>query len=132
VNLAARLESICKHYGAEITVSGDVRAATGDCFEWRYLDRVAVVGRTEGTDIHELLCRKGQLIPEKAAARDAYEAALAHYMDGEFNLAAKIFNTLYGDNKENVAEKLMYERASLLASSPPEGVWTSVYAHTEK
>ena len=50
-----------------ITASGEVRAATGDAFEWRALDRVAVVGRSAGTDIHELLCRKGDLTPAAAA-----------------------------------------------------------------
>jgi adenylate cyclase len=132
VNLASRLEGMCKFYGTAITASGEVRAATGDAFEWRALDRVAVVGRTAGTDIHELLCRKGDLTPAAAASRDAYEAALADYLAGRFGDAARRFRELWQGEPGNVAAEIMARRARKLHRSPPEGTWTGVYVHTKK
>lgn len=132
VNLASRLEGICKFYGVAITASGEVREATKDAFEWRHLDRVAVVGRTSGTDIYELLCRKGELSPDMASARDAYEAALDDYLAGKFSKAATGFHRLEKDHPARIAERMMYRRANKLARHPPEEEWAGVYAHTKK
>lgn len=132
VNLASRLEGMCKFYGVAITASSDVRDATGDAFEWRALDRVAVVGRTAGTDIHELLCRRGELPPAAAAARDAYEAALSHYFAGRFGEAARGFRELWQANPADLAAETMARRARKLHRTPPEGTWTGVYVHTKK
>ena len=132
VNLASRLEGMCKFYGVAITASSDVRDATGDAFEWRALDRVAVVGRTAGTDIHELLCRKGELPPASAAARDAYEAALSDYFAGRFGEAARAFRELWHANPADLAAETMARRARKLNRTPPEGTWTGVYVHTKK
>jgi class 3 adenylate cyclase len=55
VNLASRLEGLNKVYGTCILATAAVRQAAGDRFEWRTLDRVAVVGRTESTLVCELL-----------------------------------------------------------------------------
>jgi adenylate cyclase len=132
VNLASRLEGVCKFYGVAITASGEVRAATGDAFEWRQLDRVAVVGRAGGTDIHELLGRKGELPPAVAAARDAYETALADYFVGNFGRAAARFRDLANADPSNLAADMMARRARKLNRTPPDGEWTGVYVHTKK
>jgi adenylate cyclase len=132
VNLASRLEGVCKFYGVAITASGEVRAATGDAFEWRHLDRVAVVGRSGGTDIYELLCRRGELPPTAATARDSYETALQDYFAGQFGKAAARFREIAGSEPSNLAADMMARRARKLHRMPPEGIWTGVYVHTKK
>ena len=64
VNLASRLEGQNKAYGTYICASQAVRDAAGPDFEWRRLDRVAVVGRSEGTDMYELLGERGTVAAE--------------------------------------------------------------------
>ena len=61
VNLASRLESANKRYGTDILVSDATRAAAGPGFEWRTLDRIAVVGRRGGTTVSELMGVAGSL-----------------------------------------------------------------------
>ena len=131
VNLASRLEGVCKFYGVAITASGEVKAATGDAFEWRHLDRVAVVGRTGGTDIHELLGRRGEVDARRIAARDAYEAALADYFAGQFNRAAGRFREL-AEDPSDLAAMVMARRSRKLHRAPPEGEWNGIYVHTKK
>src|SRR5262249_37245580 len=59
VNLASRLESLNKAYGTYIIASAAVRDAADPLFEWRRLDRVAVVGRGEAIEVYELLGEPG-------------------------------------------------------------------------
>ena len=87
VNLASRLEGQNKSYGTYILASEDVRAAAGPDFEWRRLDRVAVVGRAEPTAVYELLGEVGQVSPAVLAARELYEAALDAYFAQRFDEA---------------------------------------------
>ena len=66
VNLASRLESLSKLYGTCILTSDEVRREAGPGFEWRTLDRVAVVGRESATLVCELLGEAGTLRPDDA------------------------------------------------------------------
>ena len=132
VNLASRLEGLNKFYGTEIIGSGDLRAATGDRFVWRQLDRVAVVGRNAGTDVHELLGEAGGLSDDETATRDAYEAALADYFAGRFAEAAVQFGELASAIPDDVAAQIMARRARKLERHPPEGEWTGIYVHAQK
>jgi adenylate cyclase len=65
VNLAARLESMCKQYGVEILISGYMRALAGEAFLARRVDRVVAYGRSSTTDIYELVAMQGTALPEQ-------------------------------------------------------------------
>jgi adenylate cyclase len=58
VNLASRLEGMNKAYGTHIIISESTRAAVGDAFATREVDRIRVRGREQETVIHELLGRR--------------------------------------------------------------------------
>lgn len=132
VNLACRLEGLNKFYGTAIIGTGELRAATGGAFEWRQLDRVAVVGRTSGTDVYELLGETGSLSVEAVAARDAYEAALANYFTGNFVEAAGQFRDLARATPDDAAVQVMARRARKLGRRPSMDDWTGIYIHTQK
>jgi len=132
VNLASRLEALCKFYGVSIIACARVRAATGDTFEWRALDRVAVVGRSSGTAIYELLGTAGDLAEEARARRDAYESALKHYYDGCFEQARKEFLEISRHDPDDLAAQRMGERAERLFLEPSKENWTGIFVHTQK
>ena len=50
VNLASRLESLGKHYGASILISGQLHDAVADAFLARPVDRVVAYGRRAATE----------------------------------------------------------------------------------
>lgn len=132
VNLASRLESLNKFYGTAIIGSGELRAATGDRFEWRHLDRVAVVGRSAGTDVYELLGARGAVADAARAARDAYEAALADYLASRFAEAARGFRDLSARQPDDAASLVMARRARKLSRKPPDPDWGGIYVHAHK
>jgi adenylate cyclase len=76
VNLAARLESMCKQYGVEVLISGRMRRLAGDAFLARRIDRVVAYGRRGATDIYELVATQGTARPDQVAPRGPAAAPL--------------------------------------------------------
>jgi class 3 adenylate cyclase len=73
VNLAARLESLCREFGANILASGSaVREAEG-LVTGRRLRKVAVVGKHEAVPVYEILGLKNSPDAEEIAALRAAE-----------------------------------------------------------
>lgn len=116
VNVAARLEGLNKVYGTTAMASATVVAATRDQLHWRHLDRVAVVGRSEGIDVFELR-------EEADEGVAAYEAAWALYAAGDFASAAAGFATL----TEDPAAQVLAARARAYAEKAPTGDWHGVF-----
>lgn len=84
VNIASRLQGLTRTYGVSVIADANVRTATGDAFEWRRIDRVAVRNRREAIDIYEPLGRVGEVDAEQIEAARAYEAAWEHYAAGRY------------------------------------------------
>jgi adenylate cyclase len=132
VNLASRLEGLNKAYGTYVMASAAVREAAGPGFEWRRLDRVAVVGRSEGTDVYELLGDTGVVPEELLRARDRYEQALAAYFARRFDEAAAGFWAVAEARPGDKAAEMMARRAEQLASYQPPPEWDGVYVSSSK
>jgi hypothetical protein len=77
VNLASRLEGLCKVYGVGIVCSGSTheKLASNQGFLCRRLDTVKVKGRDEPTDIYELMGRDETSILPAAVQEAADESA---------------------------------------------------------
>jgi adenylate cyclase len=132
VNLASRLEGLSKVYGTEILGSDDLRASAGPQFEWRTVDRVAVVGRTGGTLVSELLGERGAVVDCVLQARDLYERGLAAYFHRDFEQAAELFRIAAAARPDDKAAVVLATRADeLLRDPPPEG-WDGTYYATAK
>ena len=131
VNLASRLEGLCKYYGTAIIATCELKMATGANFEWRHLDRVKVVGRLSDVDIYELLSVAGDLSAQAAARRDAFEVALADYFAGRFAEAAEKFSDLRNIDGDLPAT-IFTQRCEGLLRDPPRGDWSGVYSHASK
>jgi class 3 adenylate cyclase len=93
VNVASRLEGLCKTFGARIVVSGAVVEAAKLVDQARWLDRVTLRGRQEKTDVYEVLAdddpRRARMAAYKAATdllrAGELEAARAALLDLQDN-----------------------------------------------
>jgi adenylate cyclase len=132
MNLAGRLESLNKTYGTKLLASEVVRTTAESGFEWRRLDRVAVVGRQQGTLLFELLGEVGSLPHNLLAARDCYDAALDAYFGGRFAEAAAGFAEAGQLRPRDLAADIMAERARTLAQHPPGPGWNGVFISRQK
>ncbi|MBA2448763.1 MAG: hypothetical protein H0V51_12135 [Chloroflexi bacterium] len=132
VNLASRLEDLNRLYGTGILASHEVREAAGPDFEWRVIDRVAVVGRTGWTLVNELLGERGQVAPGVLRARDVYEQGLVAYFAGRFTAAAAGFRAAAETLPADRAAEVMARRAEVLERDAPPPTWDGTFLQTTK
>jgi adenylate cyclase len=132
VNLASRLEGLSKVYGTEILASEAVCATAGPAFEWRTVDRVAVVGRQSGTLVCELLGERGQVDPSILQARDLYQLGLTAYFGRDFDQAAGLFGLARAARPNDLAATILEARATALRDNPPADDWDGTYQATSK
>lgn len=131
VNLAARLESLGKHYGTDILVSENTWETVLDDFEFREIDTIAVSGKMESLRIFELLADKGALTPEQMAQRDSFAAALEVYRAGDWPAARQALeNCLAQDASDGPAQVMLGRLDSLEATAP--GDWDGIWRFTQK
>jgi len=131
VNVASRVESLCRYYGVHIIV-GEGSVIDQDEFVFRRLDRVKVVGRSIPLEIFELVSRKGEMSEEKASEIKDHEIALKSYFARDFEKAKDRFLALSEQYPEAKLYKLFLNRINELSNAelPPE--WDGAYQWLSK
>jgi adenylate cyclase len=127
VNLASRLEGLCKQYGVEVLVSESVEAQVRSAFVLRLVDRVAVKGRSKGVRVYELIAPRSEGLQPPPEVR-AYEEAFAAYARGEFAAAAARLERQQQDGPSAV---LLRRCREFVLHPPPEG-WDGVHVAASK
>ena len=127
VNLASRLEGLCKVYGAKIIISEYTRGALSDQFLVRRLDRVRVKGKSKPVEIYEVLADTDRA----RTIRDRFEEGLRAYFAGDFAQAAALFTEL-GNGMHDPAALFFAERCRFFMQQPPSAPWDGVYVATTK
>lgn len=127
VNVAARLEGLTKHYRARIVVGEATRAAAGDAFVYRVLDRVAVVGRREPLCVYELMGRRGSLPPDVLARLARWDEAIALYRARRWKEAASLLDELQAADVEDGPLAVYRQRVAMLLEHPPGEDWDGIY-----
>ncbi len=146
VNLAARLESAAKQYGAYIQMSEDTQInLESGYFIYRSLDTIRVVGKSQPVKTFELLERSSSA---KASTLNTlvynWEKARAAYLNMEWDKAIELFTKCLEfephlperDPGSKTCPSLVYiQRCENYKKNPPvaEGeTWDGVFTATEK
>ncbi len=103
VNLASRLEGLCKPYKVRLIISEFTRLKLKEKYVMQLLDIVIVKGKHEAVKIYEVLSM-GEASIEKQRELLLYEEAHESYVKAEFQEAKVIFDDLY-----KVYEKHLYQ-----------------------
>lgn len=127
VNLASRLEGLCKMYGAEIIASSYIVDSVPD-IKFRQLDRVRVKGSARAISIFMPLDPETKW-DEKS--ENLWQTALDAYFQGHFNKAYEIFTTLMTLKEFTHPARLFMDRCSQLANKKSEN-WDGVFTYTTK
>jgi len=131
-NLTSRLEGLNKLYGTSILASAETKNSQSADFEWRCVDRVAVVGRTQSTQIYELLGTKGAVDRNVLEARDRYEKALEKYFAQDFEGAIPLFESALTLRPTDKVSEVLRVRCQNLAANPRRNDWSGVYEAAQK
>lgn len=133
VNLASRLESACKEYGAQILVSETTFKQLKGTYRAREIDYVVVKGKTQPVSIHEVLDYHDEAsFPNIAESLQIFKEALIAYRHGQWDKAHNGFAQCLQLNPADKAAQLFVERCEQLKAEPPEGEWHGVWVMKSK
>ncbi|MDP2822567.1 MAG: GAF domain-containing protein [Sulfuritalea sp.] len=133
VNLAARLESACKQYGAHILISEFTYKALKATYFSRELDLVVVKGKTKPVAIHEILdYHTEESYPQMIDALRHFKSGLVKYRQQKWDDARGEFGEVLALNEHDKAAKLYIDRCQHFRADPPGDDWDGVWVMESK
>ena len=137
VNLASRLEGVNKEYGTLTIIGEETRAAVGDAFEMRELDRIRVKGRARPLAIYELAAPAGELPDARRELFSRFAAGLALYREMRWDESADLFRRALAIDPDDRPSRVFQSRCDLYARQSPttagsDGRWDGVHSMTTK
>lgn len=127
VNIASRLESLCKRYGMNIIVSGAIYEACKEDQRMLLLDRIKVKGSAKTLEIYTPLDQE----KNHKGAQEEWLEALELYFKGDFAQARIWFTKAQKDPFLAVACELFLERCVNLGAKKFNS-WDGVWIYHEK
>ncbi|MDQ6953766.1 MAG: adenylate/guanylate cyclase domain-containing protein [Mariprofundaceae bacterium] len=127
VNLAARLEGVCKAYRTPILISADTQRLVCDKVFCRFVDQVLVVGRKTPVDLFEPMCSFNDMADEIVKRDAMYKRAWAMIQSRQFEGALNILKGLSGKFPEDGMYEVMMVRVEGYLSHPPAKDWDGVF-----
>jgi class 3 adenylate cyclase len=135
VNVASRLESLSKYFGANILLSHSCLDKMGDAggFHVRYLGKVQVKGKYKAVRVFECFDGDAPAVFEmKLATIAAFGEGMDCYFKQDFAGAAAAFGAVLQHNPGDLTAQLFLKKAThFLETAPPEN-WTGVEMMMEK
>ncbi len=133
VNLAARLESACKYYKAQILLSENTYKALKGTYKIRLVDSVIVKGKSQPVDIYEVLDHHHEeSFPNLMDTVSYFSEGLARYRKAQWDGAIDKFEKALKHNPSDNLSRMYIDRCKTLKATPPEDDWNGVWTMTEK
>ena len=133
VNLAARLESACKQYGAKMLVSDATVRKLKGTYRMREADRVVVKGKTEPVVIYECLdYHTDATFPNQMEVINQFKDGLAKYRKQEWDKARAAFGEALKAHASDKLSKIYIERCDYFQKNPPGEKWDGVWIMKDK
>ena len=133
VNLAARIESACKQYGAHILISEFTYKAVKATYRTRQVDYVIVKGKTEPVGVYEVLdFHDHESYPDLVEALGLFNDGYRCWNQGKWDQAIKLFQSVKKINENDLAAQLYIDRCNHMKKNPPKGEWDGVWVMKTK
>jgi adenylate cyclase len=135
VNLASRLESLTKHYGSSIIISGDTLKdlENPDHYHTRLLDQVVVKGRSKPISIFEVVDGESNKSSQlKKVCQSTFDQGLTCYFQQDFSQAYNHFSRVLSINPNDVATQLYLDRITYLRTHGVPDNWHGVWYFEDK
>lgn len=120
MNLGARLESLCKHYGTQILISEYTYAKLNhDKFTTRLIDQAVVKGKELPVGVYEVLYSYHPFMIDKLALKN-FNQAYALYVEGKFEAAKEIFTEILSVHADDKSSQRLLESCNHWIETPPK------------
>lgn len=128
VNIASRIESLCKYYGSSLIINEDTKDKLTGEYIFRYLDNIQVKGKDKSIKIWEVLNSNiyDEIFKQEL---EKYNQAIELYYAQKFKEAIILFEEL-----ETISKAKIYTIFKLRAMEflDEKNIFSSVYIHKEK
>nr|MCS5625731.1 GAF domain-containing protein [Candidatus Neomarinimicrobiota bacterium] len=129
VNLAARVESACKKYGAHILTTEYSFNAFKATYRTRQVDNMIVKGKTEPVKVYEVLdYHTKESFPNMIEVLEMFNNAMEFYNEAKWDDAIKYLKKAEKANPKDKASIMYIDRCKTLKKQNPKdwnGVWVS-------
>jgi adenylate cyclase len=132
VNLASRLEAANKEFDTSILLGETTARRVQDRFATRPLTRLAVKGKHEAVEVHELVGLKGTLSDAQQAFLDAYNEGYRALIARRFAEAAESFARARSIVPADANARAWHEQSAAYALQPPPPDWQPFLKLTSK
>ncbi len=135
VNLAARLESLTKLYGASILISGQTLIGLNNMtqYNYRFIDKVKVKGKTELVSVFEIFdSNPSELIDLKIRTRSNFEQGVILYNNQEISQAYQLFQNVLQLNEQDRAAQLYIRRCEQMQNNMLPEEWEKIEEENQK
>jgi len=133
VNLASRLESLCKQYHACILISENTYRRLRGTYRIREVDRVVVKGKTETVGVYEVLDYHDEdTFPNVMEVVNHFKQGLHQYRSGAWDRAIDAFTEALKLHDDEKLCRMYIERCEYLRESPPGDTWDGVWIMKSK
>lgn len=120
MNLGARLESLCKHYGAQILVSEyTYEKMDHKRFTCRLIDKVRVKGKTEPVGVYEVLYSYHPLMIDQNSLKK-FKESYQLFLDKKFEESVALLNEILSLHPEDKSSLRMKEACEYWIANPPQ------------
>lgn len=132
VNLAARVESSCKKYGAHILMSEFTFQALKATYRTRQVDKVIVKGKTVPVGVYEVLdYHTKESFPNMIEVLEMFNNGIEYYNEGNWDKAITQFTKAQKGNPDDKCSNMYVERCEILKKRDPKD-WDGVWVATSK
>ncbi len=120
MNLGARLESLCKYYGAQILISEyTYDRLDHERFTCRLIDNVIVKGKTEPVGVYEVLYSYHPFMIDQQGLKK-FKEAFQSFTEGKFEEALIKFKELVESHPDDKASNRMKDTCEHWIENPPK------------
>jgi GAF domain-containing protein len=131
VNLASRLESLCKYYTTRLIISEPVLQELQEVHNFRELDYIAVKGKTKPVKIYEYLFENDPLRDNESVIHQ-YHESLSLFRKRLFKEAIKSFMKVIEKFPEDKPSNIHIERCINYITEPPDKNWNGEHFLSSK
>lgn len=133
VNLASRIEGLCKQYGAHILISEFTFQKLKATYRTRMLDKVIVKGKHKPVAIYEVIdFHSAESFPNQIEVLSFFNAGLTYYLQQEWDKAIVQFDLALKSYAGDTPSQVYRERCLMLKQNPPSPDWDGVWVMKSK
>lgn len=128
VNLAARLESACKQYGAKLLISEFTFRKLKGTYRTREVDLAVVKGKTKPVAVMEVLdFHTEETFPRIVEVLGLFKDGLAAYRARRWDDAVALFREALELNPHDKPSQIHIERSHYMKENPPPEDWAGAW-----